>query len=191
MTEKSKLDSIVRKLVDPQPVLAGKSRAMKSHCGKPGCKCMRKNNPEKHIYHQLSCTKDNKTKTMYIKKDDFELVQKLNENYADLRQAAIELGHEAVVLSKKYGVEAACEMMKTSFERVKRKSIGLKPESQHLRDARISRDKWKEKSLERQAELARKAIRVRDVEKSRNSWKNELPRPKGARYPQESIIFAI
>lgn len=171
MSSKSKLDSIVKRIIDPQPVIAGKARTMKSHCGKSGCKCMRKTNPEKHTYHQLSYTKDKKTKTMYVKDADLKLVHTLSENYSDLRNATLDLGHETVVLSKEYGVEAACEMMKEAFDRVKRKSIGLKPEVQKLRETRISRDKWKTKALERQAELADNAVRIRDVEKSRDSWK--------------------
>ncbi len=170
MSKQSKMNSIIRRLVDSQPVIAGKTRTMKSHCGKPGCKCMRKTNPEKHVYHQLSCTKDKKTKTMYA---DLELVQKLNEHYVDLRMAALDLGHEAVVLSKAYGVDTACKMMMGAFDREKRKSIGLKPESQLLRETGGSRDKWKKKALQRQADLASKAVRVRDVEKSRDKWKKK------------------
>ena len=173
MNEKSKLDSMVKKIVAPKPFMAGKARIMKSHCGKPGCRCMRKSNPEKHVYRQLSCTKDKKTKTMYIRKADFELVQKLNENYIDFRQVTLELGHEVVLLSKKYGVDVACEMMMSSFDRVKRKSIGLKPESQLLRETRASRDRWKRKALARQSDLAGKAVRIRDVEKSRDNWKKK------------------
>lgn len=173
MENKSKLDSIVKRLVDSQPVIAGKARTMMSHCGKPGCKCMRKTNPEKHVYHQLSCTKDKKTKTMYVKDADLESVQKLSENYCDLRKATLDLGHEAVVLSKAYGVDTASKMMVEAFDRIKRKSIGLKPESKHLREARISRDKWKGKALKRQSDLAEKVVRVRDVEKSRSSWKKK------------------
>lgn len=173
MSKQSKLNSIIRKLVDSQPVMAGKTRTMISHCGKTGCKCMRKSNPEKHVYHQLSCTKDKKTKTMYVKNADLELVKKLNEHYADLRKATLDLGHEGIILSKAYGVDTACKMMMETFDREKRKSIGLKPESQKLRETCASRDKWKEKALKRQAELGRKVVRVRDVEKSRENWKKK------------------
>lgn len=173
MNKKSRLDLIVRKLVSPQAVIAGKTRTMKSHCGKAGCKCMRKTNPEKHVYHQLSCTKDKKTKTMYVKESDLKLVQKLNKNYSDIRKAALDLGHEAVVLSKAYGVDTACKIMMEAFDREKRKSIGMKPEAQKLRETRTSRDKWKKKALQRQSDLADKAVRIRDVETSRENWKKK------------------
>lgn len=168
-----KLDSIVEELVNPQPVIAGKARTMTSRCGKPGCKCMRKTNPKKHSYNQLSYTKDKKTRTMYVKNSDLESVQKMSENYNNLRKASLDLGHQAVALTKAHGVEAACKIMADSFERVKRKSMGLKPESQVLREARVSRDKWKKKALKRQSELAEKVVRIRDVEKSRSTWKKK------------------
>ena len=78
--ELRKLDLIIEKLVSSQPVIAGKARTMTSHCGKAGCKCMRKNNPEKHSYNQLSYTKDKKTRTMYVKDIDLELVKAMSDN---------------------------------------------------------------------------------------------------------------
>ena len=82
-----KLVAIIEKLLNPGPVITGKVRMMTSVCGKPGCKCMRKKNPEKHPYHQLSYTKDKKTKTMYVKKADFTLVEK----YCDFSHYSVDI----------------------------------------------------------------------------------------------------
>ena len=106
------LVTVIEKLLNPGSVIAGKVRTMTSVCGKPGCKCMRKENPEKHPYHQLSYTKDKKTKTMYVKKADLALIEKSTENYRELRQATLDLGHEAAALVKAYGVMEATRIMK-------------------------------------------------------------------------------
>ena len=145
MSSKKELRVTVEKLISPKPALPGRVRTMKSHCGKKGCKCMDPVNPQKHSYNQLSCSRNGKTKTMYVKDCDFRNVEKMCENYAELRQASLDLGYIMLALCKEYDIETASTMMLDEFDNAKRKSIGLKPEAQKFREMRTSRDKWKTK----------------------------------------------
>ena len=173
MKANSRLDSSIKILVNPRPVIAGKVRTLMSSCGKPGCKCMKKNNPEKHPYHQLSYTEDKKTKTMYVKKSDFASIEKMTDNYQALRQASLDLGHEAAALIKTNGAEEAGKIMMDSFDRARRKIMGIKVEAAILRNTRFSRDNWKNKALARQNALEKNRVKIRDMKKSREKWKNK------------------
>ena len=171
MKANTNLKSSVATLVNPHPVLAGKVRTLMSSCGKPGCKCMKKNNPEKHSYNQLSYTHEKKTKTMYVKKSNIEVIKKMTDNYKDLRQATLNLGHEAAVLIKAHGVEEAESIITDTFDQVRQKVMNIKPESVNLRKIRASRKNWKNKAMARQAVLGKNRVQIRDIKKSRKSWK--------------------
>ena len=110
---------------------------------------------------------------MSVKKTNLDALQKMTENYKKLRHASLVLGHEAAVLVKKHGVKRAQEIIFEAYDSVIRKKAGTKPASRILRETRSSRDKWKAKALERQAEIAKKQVKTRDLEKSRDSWKTK------------------
>jgi hypothetical protein len=170
---KAELDLSVQRLVTPRPVIAGNVRTLMSSCGKPGCKCMKKTNPEKHPYHQLSYTHNKKTKTMYVKRNDFAAITKMADNYKDLRQASLDLGHEAVGLIKIHGVEAAGKIIMNSFDHARREAVGARAESSVLRKARCSQAVWKNKAISRQVILEKNRIKIRDMTASRQQWKNK------------------
>ena len=167
------LIAITEKLLNPGPVLAGKVRTMTSVCGKPGCKCMRKDNPEKHPYNQLSYTKDKKTKTMYVKKVDLDLTKEFTENYKELRQATLDLGRKSAELIKTHGINEATEIINESFEKSKCNILKLKQSPATVKQLQKSRNNWKSKALDRQSEINKLRIKVRDLEKSRDGWKTK------------------
>ena len=101
MKRNSKLSECIESLVSPGPVIAGKITRLMGTCGNPKCRCMRKNTPQKHPYMQLSYTHEGKTKTLSVKKANLTLMEEMTENYKVLRQASLDLGHEAAVLVKK------------------------------------------------------------------------------------------
>ena len=70
MEHDSKLSKCIESLITPGSVIAGKITRLKGTCGNPKCKCMRKNNPQKHPYMQLSYTHKGKTKTLSVKKGE-------------------------------------------------------------------------------------------------------------------------
>lgn len=173
MKTNSRLNSSVKTLVSPGPVLAGTVRTLATTCGTPGCRCMRKNNPQKHSYNQLSYSRSGKTKTVFIKKDDVSSVKIMTQNYKDFRQASLDLGHEAAELVRSSGVDAAKEIIDFSFERARRLASNAHPESGNIRKLRISCGKWKTKALSRRSDMERQRVRTRDLNKSRKKWKTK------------------
>jgi hypothetical protein len=167
------LNTAIARLIDLKCVLPGKVREISVTCGTPGCKCMKKHNPQKHKARQMSYTHSNKTKALSVRKADASKVEELNLNYKKLREASTVFAHEFTEMVKTYGLEESEKIIQDYIHQIKLKSIGMKPEAQKLREARVGRDKWKNKALKRQAELACKAVRVRDVEKSRGNWKKK------------------
>lgn len=167
------LNTAIATLIDLKCVLPGKVREISITCGTPGCKCMKKHNPQKHTARQMSYTHNNKTKALSVRKAYVSKVEELNLNYKKLREATTVFAHEFTEMVKTYGLEESKKIIQDSIHQIKLKSIGMKPEAQQFREICVSRDKWKEKALQRQADLASKAVRVRDIEKSRNKWKKK------------------
>ena len=169
----SSLNSSVETLVNPGPVLAGSVRTLATTCGTPGCRCVRKNNPQKHSYNQLSYSRNGKTKTVFIKEDDVASVKIMCQNYKKFRQASLDLGHEAAELVRSSGVDAANEIIDFSFERARRLASNARLESGDLCKVRISREKWKAKALSRRLNLEKQRVRIRDLNQSRKKWKKK------------------
>jgi uncharacterized protein DUF6788 len=171
MEHNLKLKACIESLVNPGSVIAGKITRLMGTCGNPKCKCVNKKDPQKHPYMQLSYTHEGKTKTLSVKKANLAAMQKMTENYKNLRQASLLLGHEAAVLVKKYGVEHTQKIILNTYDSVIRKKAGVKPASRILRETCSSSDKWKTKALERQAEIVKNQVKTRDLENSRDNWK--------------------
>ena len=167
------LNIAIATLIDLKCVLPGKVREFSITCGTPGCKCMNKHNPQKHTARQMSYSHNNKTKALSIRKADASKVEDLNLNYKKLREATTVFAHEFTEMVRTYGLEESEKIVQDCIYQNKLKSIGIKPEAQKLRETCASRDKWKEKALQRQSDLADKTVRIRDVETSRENWKNK------------------
>lgn len=173
MKTKQKLKEAIAVMVNAECILPGKVREFKTTCSTPGCKCRRKEDPEKHTGRQMSYTYKRKTKTFSVKKKDVLKVDKLHSNYTKIKNAISIIAHETTEMSRKYGVNETELIVRNLIEDTKRKSIGLKPESQHLRETRKSRDQWKARADNRKIELKSVKRRVGNLEQSRDNWKTK------------------
>lgn len=91
---------IKREISKLGPMLPGKIGRRSYECGNTNCKCMRKENPEKHgPYNQLSFTFASKSSTMNIKDKDLEIAQEYIQNYKDFQvlTKALVLAHVAEI----------------------------------------------------------------------------------------------
>lgn len=167
------LSTAIATLIDLKCALPGKVREISVTCGTPSCKCMRKDNPEKHTARQMSYTYQKKTKSLSVRKVDVLKVGELNSNYKKLKEATTVFNHEITEMVKAYGLEESEKMIEDFIYQIKRKSIGLKPESQHLRETRKSRDQWKDRANNRKIELQSVKKRVTNLEQSYNNWKTK------------------
>ena len=88
----AKIDELQRQLADLGPLLPGSISEQWNVCGKAGCRCKAKDNPQKHgPYYQLSYTISGKSSTMFIKPCDLEEARRRTENYREYRRLCNEL----------------------------------------------------------------------------------------------------
>jgi hypothetical protein len=89
--------SKARKKIEEQlaqlgPLLPGSISEQWNVCGKAGCRCKAKDNPQKHgPYQKLSFTILGKSSTMFIKKDDLSEAKKRIESYGKFKKLCGEL----------------------------------------------------------------------------------------------------
>ncbi len=73
-------------------------------CGKKGCKCKDKDNPQKHgPYYQLSYSIRGKSSSVFIKEENLIEAVKRIDNYKKFKELNVELTKATVELSKKIG----------------------------------------------------------------------------------------
>lgn len=177
MADLKKFEGLIESLIQIQPPLPGSMSEQYKVCGKPRCRCKDENNPRPHgPYHQVSYTLNRKSSSLSVKPGEVDDVRKMNESYKNLRSLLVQLSEESVSLCRESGVSEARRQMSEAISRAKSK-LGASRRSQKpplylLR----SRDKWKQKALQRKDSLEKNRIRIRDLNKSREKWRNEALR---------------
>lgn len=166
MQNHKQLENLVAHLLNLKPILPGSLGKHYRTCGKTNCRCMNNENPQKHPYYQLTYTLENKCSSMYIKKSDVEITRNLNLSFKNLRKTITGIALEATKINKKYGAIKTNEIMLSVFNKVRSRLFADK-----LIKLIISRDKWKIKALEKQKELRKKTIAIRDLKNSRDNWR--------------------
>ena len=134
---------------------------------------MKKDQPQKHPYNQLTYTQDGKTVTVSVKASEVGEVKKMTDSYRELRQLTLSLGQETSRLFRECGSTEASQLTNLAFENIFRRYAGLKPESAKLRNVTSSRDKWKETAKSRNAKLEKNRVKIRDISESHDNWKEK------------------
>ncbi|MCK4982749.1 MAG: hypothetical protein KAS17_07475, partial [Victivallaceae bacterium] len=169
----------IRIMVQAKPVLPGSLAEHYNVCGKAQCCCKDKINPRKHgPYYRLSYSLKNKNSSISVKKEDAPIIKEMTENYRQSRSNSLELGLEMIELYHQDGLQGMRDKYEKVLDSEMSKKTGTKAASIILRETRSSRDKWKTKALERQAEIAKNQVKVRDLEKSRDNWKAKAMQAK-------------
>ena len=149
------VDQIHRKIKEIGPVLPGNLETIYNVCGKAGCRCKDKLNPQKHgPYHRLSYNIAGRNSSMFVKKDDVESVKNMVNNYKKLRELSLLLALASLDSVKERGV---AETMK------------LSPPS----DKQSVAASWKSKCSQKTNQLRAAMVKIRDLTKSRDKWKQE------------------
>lgn len=161
-------------LLSGKPVLPGTLEKRYNVCGKAGCCCKDKDNPRKHgPYYRLCYNLKGKNSSIFIPEQDALAIMEMTNNYRNARSNIQDLGLEMLELYHQNGLEGMLNKYHSMVDRVICKKSGGKPESGVLRDLRISRDKWKNKALERKTVQDKNRIKIRDLSVSRDNWKNK------------------
>jgi hypothetical protein len=183
-----KLEKLVTKLFNLMPVLPGSVNTRYRICGKPNCRCQDKDNPRKHLAYQLNYCLASKNGTMYLKKSEVDRASEMTSNYKEFRAIYSAIASEMVQLSKTHGVAESYKMMLNVFESVRSKAAGNKHISRSMREIITSRDAWKETAVERQKQLDKTRVTIRDLTKSRAKWRQKASILKNESKAQEQII---
>ena len=109
MEDKESVKSIKNKISKLGLMLPGKISTQWTQCKTEGCRCMDKNNPQKHgPYNQLSFSFAGKSSTMNIKDKDMKLAEKYIANYKEFQE-----------LSKQLVLAGIAEIRREGFQRKK------------------------------------------------------------------------
>ena len=176
-------------MVQAKPALPGSLAEHYNVCGKAQCRCKDKINPRKHgPYYRLSYSLKSKNSSISVKREDAPMIKEMTENYRQSRSNSLELGLEMIELYRQDGLQGMLEKYEKELNSEISKKTGTKAASVILRETSLSRDKWKKKALNRQAEIAKNKVTVRDLEKSRNDWKVKAMR---AKKDQETLLIKL
>jgi hypothetical protein len=168
------MDKRLELVLAGKAMLPGKLEEHYNVCGKPGCRCKDKADPQMHgPYHRLSYSVRGRNSSVHVPAGDAEMVGIMTDNYRAARAGAQDLALEMVAAYREGGLEKALERHVGLAGGTRGGADATKPESQRLREALASRDKWRAKALERQSALRGRSVRVRDLEASRGGWKRK------------------
>jgi Family of unknown function (DUF6788) len=112
-----KIESLKEKLVAIGDLRPGSLSEQYNVCGNPNCRC-KANPPQKHgPYHQLSWSRNGKSRTRFVKKPQLPLVREQMKNYArfqDLLNQWIDTSIELCDLKVKLAAEKTATREKST-----------------------------------------------------------------------------
>ncbi len=182
------LETLFFELLQLKPFLPGTLTEQYRICGKPNCKCIDKKEPKKHPAFQLSYMLENKRSSIYISKSEVEQADEMTKAYRKLRKIITDISLETVKLTRQYKPAEAAQIVNSIINKARNKTLGGKPGSGKLRDAKISAKKWKNKALERQKKLRKNNIAIRDLNDSRDNWQSQTQNLKNENEELKTII---
>lgn len=80
-----KRKSYLNELLHISSMIRGSYKESFCRCGKPTCWCSKDKKSKGHPSHRISWTKDSKSKTKSIPKEDAEWIREMTENYRKYR----------------------------------------------------------------------------------------------------------
>lgn len=96
-----RINKIKEEIVALGPMRPGTMYERLNVCGRPGCKCGRENNPEKHgPYHYLSYTFQGRSHTEFVRAADVRKTKDAIKNYSRLMALVEELVETSIKLAR-------------------------------------------------------------------------------------------
>lgn len=100
-TIEKRIEKIKEQMVTLGPLRPGTMYKRLNVCGRPGCKCGREANPEKHgPYHYLSYTFQGKSHTEFVRAADVTRTKEAIENYNRLMELVADLVETNIKLAR-------------------------------------------------------------------------------------------
>ena len=169
MGTKEIIDELI-KLLSDGPVLPGGVKEHHNICGKKNCRCKDSENPVVHgPYTVLSWTVSGRGSSLSVDPGNRSSVEEMVERFRTLKDLVNQLALGYVDGIRARGMaEIRGDVLVLGGSPMK-----LKVSAAESKRLAVSRDAWKEKALKRQCLLEKDRITMRDLKKSRDTWRTE------------------
>jgi len=173
MDAKELILELMTEIASLGPAVPGSISKVYSVCGKKDCICKDKKNPQKHgPYNLFSLNVGKKKTTKYIKDHDLETIEQMISNSRRLREIIYELGLAYWTIVKEEGIESATEFAKTIPSMPENSNSLSEKRLQHQIDELNKKcESWKKKATIRTHEINTLKAREKQLEESRDKWK--------------------
>jgi len=173
MNYRIKIKNLLKEIISLDGILPGGVSKVYNVCGKKGCKCKDKKNPQKHgPYNLLSYTIAKKSSTKFIKDDDLDSVLEMQNNFRRLKKIVQELSLSYVELVKNEGVNEAREFASSlSIDFNTSNDLSEKRLLHKIQKLTKQRDSWREKAKNKTNDINTMKARIKQLENSRDYWK--------------------
>jgi len=181
MDAKELILELMTEIVSLGPAVPGSISKVYNVCGKKDCVCKDKKNPQKHgPYNLFSLNVGKKKTTKYIKDHDLETIEQMISNSRRLREIIQELGLAYWTIVKEEGIESATEFSKTIPSQFASPCSLSEKRLQHEIDGLIKKaESWKRKAIKRTQEINTLKAREKQLEESRDKWKERAIKLEG------------
>jgi len=169
MNTEETIDELI-KLLSVGPVLPGGVKEHHNICGKKNCRCKDPENPVVHgPYTVLSWTVSGQGSSLTVDPGNRTSAEEMVERFRTLKNLVNQLALGYVDGIRARGLaEIRGDVLLLASSRMKPKVSAA--EAKRLA---VSRDAWKDKALKRQCLLEKDRITMRDLKKSRDTWRAE------------------
>ena len=173
MNQRKKIKSLLKEITSLEGVLPGSVSKVYNVCGKKECRCKDKKNPQKHgPYNLLSYTIAKKSSTKFIKDEDLSSILDMQQNFRRLREIIQELSLAYMELVKEEGVNEARQFASSiSIDFNTNNCVSEKRLIHKAHELTKQLDSWRQKATKRTSEINAMKARIKQLEESRNYWK--------------------
>lgn len=112
-----RISGLMKQLAELGPLLPGSISEQWNTCGKSGCRCKAKDNPQKHgPYYQLSYSIGGKSSSMFIKPQDLAEARRQQDNYREFKRLNKELVLACVAHTRAEGLSNDSKKISSTTE---------------------------------------------------------------------------
>ena len=192
MIAEDRIKALMQELSNIGPMLPGTLSEQYNVCGKAGCRCKDPVNPVRHgPYCQLSFTVGSRSSTMFVKSGDIQTVRQMSNRWKRFKELGQELAEAYIEVFRNKGIAyttaiaqrlsraPATTVLPTDLEKTTIVASTYEPQRNTAEPSssemalKENRDQWKSRALQRTAKITAMKNTIRDLQRSRESWKRK------------------
>ena len=198
MSAEERIKALLHELGSSGPMLPGTLSVQYNVCGKAGCRCKDPVNPVRHgPYCQLSFTVGSRSSTMFVKSGDVQTVRQMSNRWKRFKELGQEMAEAYIEIVRKNGVSYTAaiapklyygpvetvlpaDLEKTTIDvrAYEPQQAAVEPSSTEIA-LKENRDQWKSRALQRTVRIAAMKNTIRDLQRSRESWRRKAREAQG------------